>query len=152
MKLPQNLTLGYTPPRGTLGIFVFAPSDGCPATPNLLSLDTSLAIATRVLHLEVSGLRRCTPIRPVPCCCTSVFDLWSWLCGSSKQPSAFLVNHWKLCELGEPLVPGLVVSCVGTHPRLHLVVLSAMRPAFDFAGNRVPRTEPTCLFHTWRPH
>jgi hypothetical protein len=46
-------------------IFVFAPSDGCPATTNLLSLDASLAILTRVLRFEVSRLRRRTPVRPV---------------------------------------------------------------------------------------
>jgi hypothetical protein len=27
-----------------------------------------------------------------------------------------------------------------------------MRPALDPAGHRVPRTMPTCLLHTWRPH
>jgi hypothetical protein len=27
-----------------------------------------------------------------------------------------------------------------------------MRPALDSAGHRVPRTKPTCLLHTWRPH
>jgi hypothetical protein len=27
-----------------------------------------------------------------------------------------------------------------------------MRPALDPAGDRVPRTKPTCLLHTWRPH
>jgi hypothetical protein len=27
-----------------------------------------------------------------------------------------------------------------------------MRPALDPAGYRVPRTKPTCLLHTWRPH
>jgi hypothetical protein len=32
---------------------------------NLLSLDASLAIPTRVLCFEVSGLRRHTPVRPV---------------------------------------------------------------------------------------
>jgi hypothetical protein len=32
---------------------------------NLLSLDASLAIPTHVLYLEVSGLRRRTPVRPV---------------------------------------------------------------------------------------
>jgi hypothetical protein len=26
-----------------------------------------------------------------------------------------------------------------------------MRPAFDLAGDRVPRTKPSCLLHTWRP-
>jgi hypothetical protein len=42
-----------------------APSDGCPATTNLISLDTSHAIPTRVLRFEVSGLRHRTPVRPV---------------------------------------------------------------------------------------
>jgi hypothetical protein len=36
--------------------------------------------------------------------------------------------------------------------QLHLVVLATMRPALDPAGHRVPRTKPTCLLHTWRPH
>jgi hypothetical protein len=33
-------------------------------TANLLSLDASLAISTRVLRFEVSRLRRRTPVRP----------------------------------------------------------------------------------------
>jgi hypothetical protein len=64
-KLPLSLTLGYTPLRGTLGIFAFTPPDRCPTTANLLSLDASLAVTTRVLRFEVSGRRRCTPVRPV---------------------------------------------------------------------------------------
>jgi hypothetical protein len=77
-----------------LEIFVIAPSDGCLATTNLLSLNASLVISTRVLRFEIFGLRRRTPIRPVlltcqtgthwsdrsdpavrlvRCCCTSVF-------------------------------------------------------------------------------
>jgi hypothetical protein len=36
-----------------------------PGNRNLLSLDASLAILTRVLCFEVSGLRRRTPVRPV---------------------------------------------------------------------------------------
>jgi hypothetical protein len=27
-----------------------------------------------------------------------------------------------------------------------------MRPVLDPTGHRVPRTKPTCLLHTWRPH
>jgi hypothetical protein len=46
-------------------IFVIAPSDRCPTTANLLSLDTSLAITTRVLCFEVSKLHRPTPVKPV---------------------------------------------------------------------------------------
>jgi hypothetical protein len=36
-----------------------------PGDSNLLSLDASLAIPTRVLRFEDSGLRRLTPVRPV---------------------------------------------------------------------------------------
>jgi hypothetical protein len=36
-----------------------------PGDRNLLSLDTGLAIPTRVMRFKVSGLRRRTPIRPV---------------------------------------------------------------------------------------
>jgi hypothetical protein len=96
-------------------VFVIAPSDGCPATANLLSLDASLAIPTRVLRFEVSGLRRRTPVRPVlltyqtgthrsdwsdppvrpvRCCCTSVF-------GSSVL--ALWINQGTQCFSGEPL-------------------------------------------------
>jgi hypothetical protein len=46
-------------------IFVIAPSDGCPSTANLLSLNASLVIPTRVLRFEVSELRHRTPVRPV---------------------------------------------------------------------------------------
>jgi hypothetical protein len=48
-----------------LKIFFITPSDGCPATANLLNLDASLAISTHVLRFDVSGLRRRTPVRPV---------------------------------------------------------------------------------------
>jgi hypothetical protein len=55
-----------------------------------------------------------SPVRPVPTGQTSQTHrsdrsgavaalssvLRSWLCGSTKEPSGFLVNHWKPCELG----------------------------------------------------
>jgi hypothetical protein len=85
-----------------------------PGDRNLLSLDASLAIPTRVLRFEDSGLRRRTPVRPVlftgqtgthrsdrsgtAAAPSSV--LRSWLCGSTKEPSGFLVNHRKPRELG----------------------------------------------------
>jgi hypothetical protein len=85
-----------------------------PADRTLLSFDASLAIPTRVLLFEDSRLRRRTPVRPVLLTgqtCTHQSDrsgaatapssvLWSWLCGSTKEPSGFLVNHWKPRELG----------------------------------------------------
>jgi hypothetical protein len=95
-------------------IFVIAPSDGCLATANLLSLDASLAIPTRVLRFEVSGLRHRTPVRlvlltgqtgthrsdqldrpvrPVWSCCISVF-------GSSVL--ALWINQGTQWFSGEP--------------------------------------------------
>jgi hypothetical protein len=85
-----------------------------PGDRNLLSLDASLEIPTRVLHYEDSGMRRRTPVRPVlPTGQTGQTHrsdrsgaavapssvLRSWLCGSAKEPSGFLVNHRKPREL-----------------------------------------------------
>jgi hypothetical protein len=82
----------------------------------LLSLDASHAIPTRVLRFEDSGLRRRTPVRlvlltgqTVPTGQTGQTHrsdrfgaaaapssvLRSWLCGSTKEPSGFLVKHRK---------------------------------------------------------
>jgi hypothetical protein len=86
-----------------------------PDDSNLLSLNASLAIPTRALHFEDSGLHRRTPVRPVlftgqtgqthrsdrfgtATAPSSV--LRSWLCGSTKEPSGFLLNHRKPRELG----------------------------------------------------
>jgi hypothetical protein len=65
LKYPYKLIRDTCPSREKSEIFVIAPSDGCPATTNLLSLDTSLAIPMRVVRFKVSGLRRRTPVRPV---------------------------------------------------------------------------------------
>jgi hypothetical protein len=85
-----------------------------PGDCNLLSLDASLAITTRVLRFEDFELRRRTPVRPMLLTCqtgTHQSD-WSgtaaapssvlryWLCGLTKEPSGFLVNHQKPRELG----------------------------------------------------
>jgi hypothetical protein len=97
-------------------VFVISPSDGCPATANLLSLNASLAIPTRVLRFEVSELCRHTPVRPTgqtgPMLRTSVFGssvlaLWinqgtQWFSG---QP---LENSRTRCNLLQsPLMPRL---------------------------------------------
>jgi hypothetical protein len=84
-----------------------------PGDRTMRSLDASLAIPTRVLHFKVSGLRRRTPVRPVlPTGQTGTHRpdrsgtaaaqssvLRYWLCGSTKELSGFLVNHWKPREL-----------------------------------------------------
>jgi hypothetical protein len=82
---------------------------------NLLSLDASLAIPTCVLRFEDSGLCRHTPVRPVLLTGQTGQTHWSdqfgttaapssvlrsWLCGSTKEPSGFLVKHRKPRELG----------------------------------------------------
>jgi hypothetical protein len=85
-----------------------------PGDRTLRSLDASHAIPTRVLRFEVSGLRRRTPVRPVlltgqtgphrsdrsGAAAPPSSVLRSWLCGSTKEPSGFLVNHRKPRELG----------------------------------------------------
>jgi hypothetical protein len=86
-----------------------------PGDRNLLRLDASLAIPTRVLRFEDFGLRRCTlvrpvlltdqtgthrsdrsdpPVRPVRCCCSTVF-------GSSVL--ALWINQGTQWFSGEPL-------------------------------------------------
>jgi hypothetical protein len=87
-----------------------------PGDRNLLILDASLAIPTRVLRFEVSGPRHRTPVRPV--LLTGQTDapssvLQSWLCGSTKEPSCFLVNYWKPRELG--VASANRHSCLGSH-------------------------------------
>jgi hypothetical protein len=78
-KIPLRPKLGYTPTKGTLGNCLRNTIGQMPGDRNLLSLDASLAIPTRVLRFEDSGLRRRTPVRPVRpvwSCCTSVFGSW----------------------------------------------------------------------------
>jgi hypothetical protein len=57
---------------------------------NLLSLDASLAIPTRVLRFEVSGLHRRTPVRPVSTSQTGLellhLRLWFFGLGFVDQP------------------------------------------------------------------
>jgi hypothetical protein len=97
------------PLEGEIGNLCHRSIGRMPDDRNLLSLDASLAIPTRVLRFEFSGLRRRTPIRPVlltsqtgqthrsdrsGAAASPSSVLRSWLCGSTKEPSGFLVNHW----------------------------------------------------------
>jgi hypothetical protein len=82
-----------------------------PGDRTLLSLDASHAIPTCVLRFEDFELRRRTPVRPVlltgqthrsdrsGAAAAPSSVLRSWLCGSTKEPSGFLVKHWKPREL-----------------------------------------------------
>jgi hypothetical protein len=53
------------PLKGEFGNLCHHSIGRMPGDRNLLSLDASLAIPTRVLRFEVSGPRRLTPVRPV---------------------------------------------------------------------------------------
>jgi hypothetical protein len=106
-----------------------------PGDRTLLSLYASHAIPTRVLRFEDSGLRRRTSVRLVlltgqtgnhrsdrsEAAAAPSSILQSWLCGSTKEPNGFLVNHWKPRELG--------VSSANRHSRLGSHVVPA-RPWF----------------------
>jgi hypothetical protein len=92
-----------------------------PGDRTLLSLDASHAIPTRVLHFEDSGLHQRTLVKLVlltgqtgthrsdrsGAAAAPSSVLRSWLCGSTKEPNDFLVNHWKPRELG--------VACASRH-------------------------------------
>jgi hypothetical protein len=113
-KIPLLNNLGNKTLNGGFGSLQVFSIERMPGDRNLLSLDASLVIPTRVLRFKDSGLRRRTPVRPVlltnqtgthrsdrsgtAAAPSSV--LRSWLCGSTKEPSGFLVNHWKPRELG----------------------------------------------------
>jgi hypothetical protein len=113
-KLPLRPNTRIHAPRGTLGIFIVEPSDGCPATaPCIASTQdmrsrcvSSTSKSSNCIIAHRSD--RCPPpVKPVPTGQTH-WSNWSdvaasglrpWLCGSTKEPSCFLVNHWKPREL-----------------------------------------------------
>jgi hypothetical protein len=113
-KIPFPNNYGYKPLKGGFGSLQAFSFRRMPDDRNLLSLDASLAIPTLVLRFEDSRLRRRTPVRPVPTGQTDQTHqsdrsgtatapssvLRSWLCGSTKEPSGFLVNQRKTRELG----------------------------------------------------
>jgi hypothetical protein len=85
------------PLEGEIGNLCHRSIGRMPGDRNLLSLSASLAIPTRVLRFEVSGLRRRTPVRPVHLtwsCCNTVF-------GSSVL--ALQINQGTQWFSGEPL-------------------------------------------------
>jgi hypothetical protein len=111
-----------------------------------------------VLRFEVSGLRRRTPVRPMlltgqigthrsdrsDAAAPPSSVLRSWLCGSTKEPNGFLVNHWKPCELG--------VASTNHHSWLGSHVVPA-RPWFWGSTKKPSMTSSCCschhAAHTW---
>jgi hypothetical protein len=64
-KIPFSNNYGYKPLKGGFGRLQAFSIGRMPDDRNLLSLDASLAIPTRVLCFEDSGLHHRTPVRPV---------------------------------------------------------------------------------------
>jgi hypothetical protein len=104
-----------------LEVFRFSPSDKCPATAPCLASTQAMrprrvSSASKIPDCIVAHRSdRCSsPVRPVPTGQTGQTHrsdrsgaaaapssvLRSWLCGSTKEASDFLVNHLKPRELG----------------------------------------------------
>jgi hypothetical protein len=121
LKYPYLITRDTSPSRAVLEVFRFSLSDRCPTTAPCLA-STQAMQSRRVSSASKSSdcvvahqSDRCSPpIRPVHTDQTDQTHqsdrsgaaaapssvLRSWLCGSTKEPSGFLVNHWKPRELG----------------------------------------------------
>jgi hypothetical protein len=121
LKYPFLTTTDTSPSRAVLEVFTLSPSGGCPATATCLASTQALrsrrvSSASKIPDYVVSHRSdQCSsPVRPVPTGQTSQTHrsdrsgttaapssvLRSWLCGSTKEPSGFLVNHQKPRELG----------------------------------------------------
>jgi hypothetical protein len=126
--------------RANSEIFVIAPSDGCPANANLLSLDASLAISTHVLRFDVSRLCHRTPLRPVlltgqtgthrsGAAAPPSSVLRSWLCGSMNEPRELCVRlrHSPLMTW-LPRSPGSTLVLRLSQEIVHDFILSFLPP------------------------
>jgi hypothetical protein len=121
LKYPYLIIRDTSPSRVVLEVFRFSPSDGCPATVHCLASMQALrsrrvSSASKVPECVVAHRSdRCSsPVRLVPTGQTGQTNRSdrssaaaapssvrrSWLCGSTNEPSGFLVNHWKPRELG----------------------------------------------------
>jgi hypothetical protein len=120
LKYPFLITRDTRPSRAVLEIFKLYPSDGCVATATCLASTQALqsrrvSSASKIpYHVVAHRSDWCSsPVRPVPTGQTGQTHrsdrsvttaapssvLRSWLCGSTKDPSGFLVNHRKPREL-----------------------------------------------------
>jgi hypothetical protein len=120
-KIPFPSKNRYKPLKGGFRSFKLSPSDGCPATATCLALTKSLrsrrvSSASKIPDCVVAHRSdRCSSlVRLVPTGQTGQTHrsdwsgtaaapslvLRSWLCGSTKEPSGFLVNHRKPRKLG----------------------------------------------------
>jgi hypothetical protein len=124
------------PSKGTLGILIVAPSDGCPA------------IATRLASTQALWSRRVSSTSKsldAPGSCLRPPSLRSWLCGSTKQPRRFCGEPPQTprtrCSLHANPTHDLAATSsrldLGfeaqprNRTRLRLAFLATMRPALD---------------------
>jgi hypothetical protein len=104
LKYPFLITRDTSPLKGGFGNLQAFSIGRMPGDRNLLSLDASLAIPTRVIRFKDFGLRRRTPVRPVlltdqtgqthrsdrsGAAAAPSSVLRSWLSGSTKEPVVF---------------------------------------------------------------
>jgi hypothetical protein len=115
------------PPKGTLGILVVAPSDGCPATaPRFTSTQV-----LRSQHVSSSSKSLSAPgscLRPP--------SLRSWLCGSTKE-------HRRFC--GEPLQTSRTQCSLHANPT-HDLAATSSRLDLGFEAQRRNRTRLRLAF------
>jgi hypothetical protein len=148
-----------------LEVFKLSPSDVCPATATCLSSTQALwsrrvSSASKILDYVVAHRSdRCSsPVRPVPTSQTGQTHRWDrsrtatapslvlrfWLCGSTKEPSCFLVNHRKPHELG--VASANLHSWLGSH-------VVPTRPWFWGSTKKLSMTSSCCSCHhaarTW---
>jgi hypothetical protein len=120
LKYPYLITRDTSPSRVGLEVFRFSPLDGCPTTAPCLASTQAMrsrrvSSTSKIPDCVVAHrLDSCSsPVRLVPTGQTGQTHrsdrsgaaaalspvLQPWLCGSTKEPSGFLVNHWKPREL-----------------------------------------------------
>jgi hypothetical protein len=116
LKYPYLITRDTNPSRAVLEVFRFSPSDRCLASaPYLASAQAMrsrrVSSASKIPDCVVAHRSdQCfSPVRPVPTGQTGHTHrsdrsdaaappssvLRSWVYGSTKEPSGFLVNYWK---------------------------------------------------------
>jgi hypothetical protein len=172
LKYPLLITRDTSHSRAVLEIFKLSPSDGCPATATYLASTQAfrsrrVSSASKIPDCVVAHRsdRSDPPVRPVWHCCSTVFGssvlaLWinqgtQWFYGEPPEtPRTRCSLRLLQLMIRLPRSPARPWFC-GTTKKPSMTssyCSSTMLPALDPAGHRVPRTKPTCLLHTWRPH
>jgi hypothetical protein len=158
MEATESIKYPFTSPsRAVLEVFKLSPSDGCPATAPCLASTQALrsrrvSSSSKIPDCVVAHRSdRCSPlVRPTGQTGLALLQhrlrfFRSWLCGSTKEPSAFLVNHRKPRELG--VASANHHSWLGSHvvlarPRLSGSTKKPSTTASCYSCNHAARTWP----------